>query len=111
MRCSTEYSNPDVAYSLGAEPYLLRGAMGEVEAAALDVRTTIVDPHDYRAAVLGIRDSHARTDRKRLRRGRQFVGIESLTITGYVAYESRPIPGCDFKPAPRGNRIAPRWRG
>ena len=99
MRCSTEYSNPDVAYSLGAEPYLLRGAMGEVEAAALDVRTTIVDPHDYRAAVLGIRDSHARTDRKRLRRGGQFLRIIDFTVTGYMPLESRAIPGRDFKPA------------
>ena len=108
MRGTMQYSNPDVAYSLGAKSYLLRRTMGEVEVAPPDVRTTIIDPHHHRAAVLGIGDSHARTDRKRLRRGCQFVGIESLTVTGYVAHESRAVPRCDFKLAPR-RRNALRW--
>jgi hypothetical protein len=105
-----QYSNPDVAYSLGAKSYLLRSTMGEVEVAPPDVRTTIIDPHHHRAAVLGISHSYARTERKRLRRGCQFVGIESLTVTGYMAHESRAVPGCDFKLAPR-RRNALRWRG
>jgi hypothetical protein len=48
----------DAAYSLGGESYLSSGTMREVEATASDEWTTIIDPHYYRAAVVGIRHSH-----------------------------------------------------
>src|ERR1700674_3311035 len=105
------YGNPDAAYSFAGESYLSSGTTGEVEAAASDVWATIVDPHDHRVAVIGIGDSHARTDRKRFRRGGQFIGIENLTVTGYVADESRTVPRCDLKLAgwtSRRNRLI--WR-
>jgi len=77
-----EYSNPDAADSLGAESYLLRGMMREIETAAPDVWATIVDTYDHRAAIVGIRHSHARTERKRLRGGRQLLGIVDFAVTG-----------------------------
>jgi hypothetical protein len=37
----------DAAYSLGGESNLLSGMMREVQAAASDEWTTIIDPHHY----------------------------------------------------------------
>jgi hypothetical protein len=97
-------ANMHAAYSLFGQSNVSSCTMREVEAAASDERTTIIDSHYHRAAVVGVRHSHTRTERQRLRRGRQFIGIESLTGTRWASFKFRAIPGCHFNPAPRRNR-------
>jgi hypothetical protein len=89
--CRTDCADPDAAYSSGGHSYPTSGTTREVETAAPDVWTTIIDTHDHRSAIAGIRHSHVRTDWKRLRGGRQFIGIEDLAVTRNVAHESRAI--------------------
>ena len=75
-----DYSNPDAAYALPGKSDPLSGTTRQVKATAPDVWTAIIYTYYHRAAIAGIRHSYARTDREGLRRGRQFIGIESLTI-------------------------------
>jgi hypothetical protein len=79
-RCPLDYPDPDTTYAFFRESDPFSGTARQVEAAAPDVWTAIIYTYDHRTAITSVRYSYARTDREGLRRGRQFIGIESLTI-------------------------------
>ena len=59
-----ERGQPDASDTLAREADLLRGALGKIDSAAVNVRATIVDPDHDRLSVVEVRHARFRSQRE-----------------------------------------------
>ncbi len=69
------------------------GALGQVDDAALGIRSTVIDAHDDGCAVLHVGDARIARQRHRRMRGRQMRHVVDLAVRREPAMEGVAVPG------------------